>query len=305
MDEFIIEELGAYSFGMLIHPEEGELIQFDYTGEEIRIWYHVEGWAPGIISEFGLIFLVDGLPQQVRLETKEGMLFQETSYLQRFALEYREKIEFYVVFMPISGEQGKTSGIMATHILRPDFMPESKDKPSFEGFHSPEGSFPMQLNIYNEIENMRDGYLASNMQPISQEILDFHREWLYEGETIEEFLAEFPRLALFPYRQELQMDYQDEIVVNDGIFKVSLFVYGGQEVRSRITFFVNHEPVFVNGYNFIEIEMKSGQMLLIDVELTVEDLEQYNSLYAIMMTTGEDYLMQGMYGTQTLLLINN
>lgn len=64
-----VQELGSYSFGPL-ELEVEETSQFEYSGEEIRILYHVEGWEEGIVSEFAWFVFVDGLPQATRLETK-------------------------------------------------------------------------------------------------------------------------------------------------------------------------------------------------------------------------------------------
>ena len=68
---------------------------------------------------------------------------------------------------------------------------------------------------------------------------------------------------------------------------------------------MNHEPVQINGgADFIEVQMEYGQMALIDVSLSLNDLDHFNSIYAMMMATGEDYHGQDIFKTWTLLLVN-
>ena len=102
----------------------------------------------------------------------------------------------------------------------------------------------------------------------------------------------------------MQFNYEGVIIANNYNATVSLFVYGGHEVTNRITFFVNHKPVKVNGVDFLEVQMKYGQMLLIDIELSLDNLNEFNSLCAIMMTTGSDYTTQEMFKTRSILLVN-
>jgi len=304
-DELIVEELIAFAHGILDYPELGEdFVQFEYTGEEIRIWYDVEGWTSGTSSRFGLIFLVDGIPHQTRLEMGMGEVFRENQYMHDFALAYRERLEFYVIFTPTVGELGETIAITSIAIVTPNAIPDDIEHPSFYSSHTHLPMVLAQLKISSRVENRQQGFTTTDFQPISEEIHQFHRRWLTENEAVEDILAEFPRLLLFPTGEESYFDFGGIITANDNKVLASLIVYGGQEVTSRVTFFVNHQPVAVNGYDFIEIQMRDGQMLLIELELTVEDLSQFNSLYAMMMPIGEDYLVQGMYGTHPVLLVN-
>ena len=303
-DIFIEEELGAYAFGPLVDVDMDELIQFEYDGEEIRIPYHVEGHAPGIVSELGWFLFVGGLPQPTRLETTEGEIFRETAYMHNFALEFMERIEFYVVFTPVSGILGERVGMIAGALLRPDFIPESIQRPAFGIFHALTATIPAEILMNSGAQSTWIEYSDFRLDPISENIIIDEEVYLYTNESLEELLVQFPRIGLSPSEGELQLNYEEVIFAHDGQVMLRFFVYGGQEVTNRITFFVNHQPVQINDADFIEVSMEHGKMAIIDVAFSLEDdASHFNSLYAIMITGG-DAQMQDIFKTRTLLLVN-
>lgn len=303
-DEVLFEELGAYAFGPLLDVEIDELIQFEYVGEEIRIPYRVEGHAQGITSEFGWFLLVDALPQLTRLETFEGEILSEEAYMHHFALDFSQWQDFYVILQPSHGEAGTRVGMIAGALLRPDFMPENLENPSFDIFHALTATIPAEILIERNTVNSARGYTHTELESIPEEVIVLEEASLQEGESFEEILVQFPRIGLFPKESELDVHFSGIIPASGGQVDLRMFVYGGHAVTSRITLFVNHQPVQVNGADFVEIEMEVGQIAVVDLTLYVDELFHFNSLYAIMMTTGEDYLIQDIAKTRTLLLVN-
>jgi len=300
--EFIEEEIGAYSFGPISdYFSYHDIFKFEYSGEEVRIRYHVQGWARGIVSEFGWILFVDGLPQPTRLETLEGKLFKEENYLHEFGLGFEEKIEFYVIFTPVSGVIGQNVGVIGATILRPSFMPEGIERPYFEIFHSLSATLPAELLINEYVANDFEVYRNIDFAPISEEVFLELAELTGINERLEllKILEDHPFFTLIGNR-----DHSSIIYAENGNVKFELQIVGGQEMSSRITVFVNHKPILVNGVDFIEIKMMPGEMATIQIEVNFDETYELNSIYAIMVTTGDDFHMQDILKTRTLLLVN-
>ena len=136
-------------------------------------------------------------------------------------------------------------------------------------------------------------------------MIDDEQAFLPEHEDALVMLKYVPRLELLPVNKVPQINHEGLIMANNNHVMLQLLLYGGQEVTNRITFFVNHQPVQVNGVDFVEVKLTSGQMALVMVELMLDDLEHFNSLYAVMMATGDGYRLQdNMFKTPTLLLVN-
>jgi len=301
-DDFEIEELGNFSF-IPIGIGADEILTVEYYGEYIRIPYRLQGLANSIDSEFGWFIFVDGLPQPSYLETLTGEVMRKSEYIHMFSLGYQEYLEFYIVFRPISGAINTNVSLMAATLLQPNFLPNSKDNPLFFPFHNLFAPISDIIEINYEITN---DFLVSeykNLMPISKNLIhdisSFH-----QATDISTFLRYSPMIEIIPRDKELQINYEDLIVAKNGTIYLQLLVFGGQNVTNRITFFVNHEPVQANGVDFFKIELIEGYMAVIDVTIEADNLNEFNSIYAIMMTTGDDFRMQGMFKSPSLLLVS-
>jgi len=306
MEQYSTQELGGFSFGTLGADVDEKTGRFYYYGEEIRIHYHIEGRGHGVLSEMAWFAFVDGIPQPTRLEKETGEIFRETSYMHNFSLNFGERFEFYVVFIPVSGVQGEQTSFIAGGLLQPNFLPTSVEQPFFGFYHHLFAPLPNEIQINSEIYNTHAIYIHTNFFEIPQSLIDAEQLFLSSDEDVISLREFIPRIDFIPYGENLQINYEDVIIARNGNARFQLLVYGGQEVRNRITFFVNHQPVQVNNADFIEIQMINGQVALINVELELDNLaDDLNALYAIMMAAGTDYLIQdNMFKTPTILLVN-
>ena len=297
--EVIEEELGTFSFGF----SWDEMIELEYNGEYVRIPHFVEGFAQTIDSEFGWFLYVDGLPQETWLENVDGELFREKSFMHTFSLAYRERYDFYVVFSPISGEYGSSTSATSAAILRPSFISNNIDYPIFDPFHNLSYSVQGEVRINYPINNRLSENVNVELESITQEVINAEEERLGEG-NLEDFLKSFRRVSILPYGHDFELHYEGSITVEDGNASFIFLAYGGCESLNHITFFVNHEPVQINGYDFIEVQMEHEKMVMIEVSMTFDNLEAFNSLYAIMAIPNITESLETMHKTTTLLLIN-
>jgi len=292
-------ELASYSFGPLL-----DVTDIEYNNQEIRIPYYVEGYGKGIVSEFSWFAFVDGLPQLTRLETLEGNILSEESYMHHFALEFEERKEFYVVFTPVSGLIGEQVGFITGALLKPNINPESVEDSNFSIFHPLSVTLPLEIKINQEIPMNFEVFRDIHFEEISPDILDQAQNFFLVEGCINEFIETWPFYGIFPAEKEFSLPHDGKVTADEGNVQVNLILFGGQEVTKRITFFVNDQPISVSGQDFIEIEMKNGMMAVTELNLELEQLQSFNTLYAIIMTTGSDFRTQDIFKTQTLLLVN-
>jgi len=295
-----VEDLGSYFFGDL---RWDEVPQLTYEGDWLRIPYLVEGFSEMIQAEFNWFFFVDGLPQATKLETLDGEIFREESYMHKFSLSYRERHEFYVLFRPVSGQIGEIIMAVDSAMFRPSYMPTNFNYPFFGMFHAITSTLPREISINYEIQKTFLGNTTSELQPISQEIMDVEMSWLGEGIDLESNLRRFRRMSIIPTDIEFQVYYEGIIKAEDGYVHFIFLTYGGEESRRRITFFVNHEPIQVDGFDYIEVDMEYGKMLMMEINLRLDNLNRYNIIYALMATSGTAY-DHDVFQTPTLLLIS-
>jgi hypothetical protein len=222
--------------------------------------------------------------------------------MHRFSLAFQEREEFYVVFNPSSGRVGESVGFVGATILQPDFMPNDILEPYFGIFHALTATLPSEIRINRNVLSSFEIFRDVQFEELSASVLTQIEDFLV-SENVEGVLEDWPLMGLFPNEEALSLTYDGIIESDSGVAQLNLFVLGGREVTHRITMFVNHQPVRVNAADFIELEMQSNRIAVIPLELQLENLEAYNSVYAIMMTNGADYHEQEIYKTRTLLLV--
>ena len=291
-------EMAAYAFGPLLIENVYEVPLKEYVGEEIWFPYFVKGYGYGVVSEFSWFAFVDGIPQRTRLVSYYGEIISDEAYMHHFALAYEELKKFYVVFEPRSGTFNQYVGFIGATIFESDMT-----NLEYGFFHQLSATLPSEIRIRSFMLSNFDVFHAVELEEMSQDILEELKNFFDSEYNIEELLRTNPIFNLFPVGGKVSLEYIDSVLTFNETIRLNLFLTGGEEVTSRITFFINQEPVQVNESDFIEINMEIGKMTIIPVEIVAENIDDYDILYAIMMTTGADYHIQEIFKTPALILI--
>ena len=80
---------------------------------------------------------------------------------------------------------------------------------------------------------------------------------------------------------ELYSTTKEKPVIRDGKADIALLLYGGNQKTApyKVYFYVNHEPVKVNGCDYIAAELKEG--FVAKYSMTVDNLKEGDFVYAI------------------------
>jgi len=291
--------LGSFYFGYDGISDNMQV--YEYRGEEIHIPFKVTGMDEKANSEFGLIVFVDGILQPYRIKKKTGEESEE-KFMQKFSLKNEESEEFDIVFIPVTGKEGDSSAVITSTILKPDFMPEDEKNPNYGGYHSISANTPQEIcfkcDVMNETE--KTGYLEFTMEDIPQEIRDEYE--IFHDDGSDDILDTTCITELFQDDKK-----QVKFYAKDGKVKCKFRIYGGVEASYRTTIFVNHKPVPVMGADYIETKTVKGKICTVEFELEVGTSQKLNTIYAISVPCGRDYMITSNYPikTSSALLIND
>lgn len=293
---------GNFGFGINMdllkeQPGEGELITFDYD-QEVKVPYHVENLDESVEAEFGILAFTDGIVQPYRIEDENGNILKSEAYMQKFHLKIDEKQNFYIVFSPVSGKKGEKVGFITASILKPDFMAKGKDT-NYGVYYALSATIPQQITISEHIKNSYISEKSSKNVDIPEDVLG-EIESSLAGETIEEYLGN-------SFQCKIESEAQEKFVaVEEGIAKIHFYCLGGPEVLKRLTIFINNQPVKINGADFLEFRTETGKMTEADLEISTDGLElsDYNTMYGVVMTGGEDYTLADIEATAPIVLVN-
>lgn len=287
-------EIGGFSYGW---PDERDV--FTYSGEPLEIPFQLTG-AMDFSQEVGLLLLVDGIAQPYSVVFPDGTKMDE-AYMQTFELEQAVENRFNMVFQPVTGKIGDSLSIQAVIILSPSYMPAGTENPRYGVYHSENLTLPLQIAYEADApaENKRTSTAQYEVTDIPKSVMDTNE---YFGMDTDggDALDTVNSLSIVP------TDGEDQSVLysKDGSVTFKVRLYGGPEADNNITVFVNHQPVQINGADYLAVRTVKGKMVEATVTLDVSSFGKLNTLYAIASSTGRDSDLTETLKTDSILLVN-
>ena len=291
--------LGGYGMGPIgFDPLQNPT--FIYTGAPINLSFFYEG--TGSDTEVGLMFFLDGIAQPYQIiETShpdETSVTNQDVYLSKFQLSSDIRIEFTVSITPVTGSVGDEFGLFPVTLFEPSFMPVS-EKGNFGIYHN--ASFYLPIAIHMETDTLQqseDFIVNTDLAPIP----DYKKEnaSLDASGRINQPVFTFYAGDFLSWREP-------QLLTENRKIDMHLSGFGGIEATYRVTVFVNHQPVPIEGHENFLIETHYDQVSTFTFTLDLSGYDRMNSLYAIIVPVGESYKNQDIYGQKTgsILLIND
>lgn len=277
------DEEDEVSFGYDEIDESAAMDTYVYTGENLLVPYHLQAQkATG--HDVGFLIFIDGVCQKYSIIDESGEVTEET-YMHRFTLSDTNDKKFTFLIQPNVGKKGDKKGIYVCGIIYPKFQPKSKDEPSYQYYGNIFQTVPQQVRFEADSKNndKQEAVYSSDGKDIPKEIKNAY-EALF-GVSIDESDSNQANVELFK-------EDSDEAYIEEKSENVVLHfqMYGGKAGKYRTTLFINHEPVLIDGKNYIETEYKSKTMSTYDMNLDVSKIPQNSTIYAITVPADQNYL---------------
>lgn len=263
--------------------ENDARLPIQYDGGELEIDYSIN--ANGKNKEFGLLVFIDGVPQPYKIDTTEAPY----EYMHIFNPE-KDNVDmlFKFIFTPVTGKEGDTLDITITSTYNPSFVPDMKETTSYGGYQS---TLEMSNTIvFNEdpdtldaLDIPQDVYVSNMLQttePITNDLLEKHGVDL---ETLDTSML-----------TELELDGENvELVGNlqvddKGTLNVKYKIFGQPGVRYQTTFYIDHKAITGKDGGTFETVMAKGDVAVIDVDIDLDNLADFNTFYIVSVPTNSD-----------------
>ena len=284
------ESSGQFSFGYLDVNKE----VYEYDGKDVEIPFYFEnmGSENEGTATIGLLVFVDGNVQNYKIKENGKM---ET--MQKIVLKPKERKEFKIIFKPVSGKRGEKVGVIPATIWNPESIPEEKN-PTWGNRQQFSAGIPLEIDMKCDGTNhLRATNKNVRVSDIPEEILDDNKNVHVSDEY--DALDASVNFIMEPSNKDIDILYG-----KDGKVPITLKLYGGKNVNDKITVFINNNPVKIDKKDYIKVKTEKGKMVTITANLDLSQYDRINSIYAIVMTSGNDYRIQDIYKTESLLLIN-
>ena len=241
-----------------------------FTGDPIQISWEfsaVEGAA-----ESAFLIFVDG-----QSEAAEAQL----SPLHIFRLPKDESREITVEFTPAAGHTSESVGVFFAAVATPSFLPESADRPYYG-----ENNWTMNTLAWNLVfdadvpaEAPADDSVDAAFSPIPDpepgSDLSVYDDYMLQ-------YAYFDMTA--PDGDESEFD--PVLTAKNGRVPLKIVKYGGETAEYRVTVFLNHEPIPIDGKPSLSFPVEYGKTSTLEFGIDIADTPKLNTLYAIAVPLG-------------------
>ncbi len=179
-----------------------------------------------------------------------------------------------MVFQPVTGKEGETVPVMAVTILEPSFVAEGTHNPRYGFHHQESATIPRQISFAVDAPEQTLSVSSTDydVTDLSQNILDNLAAW---GGT--DALDTTASLSL-------NVEDGNYIQAKGKTATITLNLYGGPEAEFHITLFINHQPVELNGADYLSVRTVKNQMTEATFQIDTSELGSLNTVYAIAIT---------------------
>lgn len=268
------------SFGLRggFEGEPGEPDWYVYSGGEMEVSlsFLTEGAADiGV----GVYIFIDGQPQPYR--TEDG----EYRYMHTFYPPDGERITETVYLVPVTGQTGEILEIVATCIGWPDYFldmaPKTLQHTSCMTGHGGVIRFEADSPI-------------QTLPSVSNHVLS----WSVEQEDLSG--SEIDGWSPVNLRSEIESHlYINEVRDSGNIWGYSgtqpltlqYEIWGGTLGQYGLVFFVDNEPVLLDGKPWIPIQLENGKKTVVEVQLDLSGYDGSSVVYALLI--GRNYFAEG------------
>lgn len=278
-DEILKKSEGTITMGF----QPAEKYEYTYSGSDMEVPLYVGTMDNSEDVEVAAILFLNGEVQPYSYELNGKV--SEKKMVHYFTLGPNEMIYFKALVSPISGEKGDVLGMQFATVFKADYLPTQDGNPSFGNCRKINSTICVPVNMQMDGSNeTKADIIETNIADIPEEVMAM-LEGLLTNDTDNPL----------DYSSYLDIKTEDDkncLYAENGKLRLTIQAYGGKEVIRKITFFINNEPVKVDGYDYVEIKTTTDKMTVFDVCIDVSKYDKLCSFYAVAATAGEDYLIQ-------------
>jgi hypothetical protein len=293
------ESLGGYGMGPIGFDPLEEVI-LTYDGDPILLSYYFE--ETGSDTEVGMMFFLDGVAQPYQIiETsrpEETSATNQEVYLSKFQLNSTLRIEYTVAITPVTGSVGDEISLYPVVLFEPSFLPETEEG-HFGIYHNANFYLPVTLRMDTDAPQQTGDYLVDvDLAPIPEKNIG----------NASLISSRHDNKPLFTLYAGDSLSYGEPRLTTENVMiTLHLSGFGGIEATYRVTVFVNHQPVPIDGHENFLIETHDDQVSTYSFPLDIQAYDRMNGLYAIIVPVGDGDMNQGYYyqKTSSILLIND
>ncbi len=256
--------------------DSGEREPFPYDGGEFRLDYRFS--VSGDLESIGFLLFLDGKPQPYRTDNRPS------DYAFCHTFDAAEDQDAVFLFEPVAGHGGDTLNLTIVSITNPDFQPDMESTSSYGWYHN---ALPASVEMHFNVDSPSSTTTALNpVEALSS--CSVHGEKV-TSRYLENDLAQAGWL-------DITMDALDDGVYytltlnGDTVFDnlpiaepvaVRFTLCGTPGARYHISFFLDHQPMAMNGETSSAVELSKGGVAVVEGVIDPSLLGKLSTFYCV------------------------
>ncbi len=251
----------------VISPVE-KAMTLEYNGSPVTLEYQFK--SSGTCT-MGLMIFVDGFLQPYQVIGSA----QETT-MHTVDLEMDDPKSFQLEFIPVCGNVGETLTVVFANVYQAKVLELSGDVNTFGNYQKISQPHPWHLEVNAGLDtkskNISSLYQTKPFTP--EEIQSFERSGS-DGQ-IRSILDDRIYLDICKNDEVLR----EKIVIRqDDVFEIR--AYGNLTGKYRISLYGDFQQIPINGYEYIEVDVKKDEYVSIPLTICLEDIVPYKNMFAV------------------------
>ena len=259
--------------------DDGEREPLPYDGGEFRLDYRFS--VTGDLDSVGFLLFLDGNPQPYRTDDPSS----DYAYCHTFDAAEDQELAF--LFDPVRGQAGETLSLTIVSITNPDFQPDMEGTSSYGWYHN---ALPLSLEMRFDADAPAKAAAPSPVDAFSS--CNVHEEKA-TAQYVENDLAQagWPDVTLDTLDDGVYYTFTlgggtvfDNLPVVEPV-PVRFTLCGTPGAHYSIAFFLDHQPVAMNGEGSCTATLSQGGVTVVEAVIGPSLLGKFNTLYCIAVPT--------------------
>ena len=269
------EAFGKYQIGSIkysnYNAEGGSVIE--YSRGDIELSFDTDTSGNPYDVEMGYMAFINGVPQQLSLNGGER------GELVRFSQAPNKSYKVTLSISPAVTEELSAEGMLQLKLMS-IFNPSYKPSGSIMGFgnaHTGQSFLEYDIKVNSPLQQ------AEKLTAITEYESILINDEIIRQYGIKKLESSSPTSVII---KEAGAGNGDRLTLKDGKAGAELLIYGSETYKYRVYVYVDHNRVRFNGCDYLETEVKSGYLNVLELEL--DNITEGDIVYAVAVSENSE-----------------
>lgn len=251
-----------------------ENMTLTYNGSPVLVTYQFQCEKP---CTMGLMIFVNGILQPYTVVSTG-----EETTMHTVEMSEKDTQQFQFEFTPVCGKSGDELVVIFANVYNAKVMELSGDVNTFGNNHKISQPQPWKLKLNADSANMDFG-ISNDFK--TKEFSAEDKSNFIKTDLNGNRRDQLDNCCYIEIRQKgVLLDSQATMSQSSGN-NLELYIYGNLTGKYRISLYGDFSRIPINGYDYIEVDIKKGEYTVVPFVFSADDAKKYKNVFAVLAPT--------------------